>query len=227
MSIFHQHRRPGPHRRAWCSLTLARWCSPAVARRRDRRQTPTTVNVSGGSQGASQTVPTGQDAIRLARAAEAERREHAVAGRDRHRRPHRQGRQPEGRADLADRNRAGARDRDAPVDAGNQAARRRGRDQPAGSGELQRLALRRRARRQRPRSAGARAGRAAKKEIVAEGPPVSVGCAGAGQGVSTTERAIFIPCGDGGDASDGRRRRSSSFRSRSRRRSRACRAFPA
>ncbi len=36
------------------------------------------------------------------------------------------------------------------------------------------------------------------EETFAEGPPISIGCAGAGQPLSTTERAIAIPCGDGG-----------------------------
>jgi len=37
----------------------------------------------------------------------------------------------------------------------------------------------------------------------ATGEEVSVGCAGAGQGVSSTEHAISIPCGSDGNGSDG------------------------
>ncbi len=35
-------------------------------------------------------------------------------------------------------------------------------------------------------------------ETFAEGPPVTVGCAAPGQGLSTTDRSISIPCGGGG-----------------------------
>ena len=42
-------------------------------------------------------------------------------------------------------------------------------------------------------------------EEFAEGPPISIGCGAPGQGLTTTDRAISIPCGNGGEgkAADG------------------------
>ena len=177
--------------------------APARASRRGQAQTPTTVNVSGGSQGASQTVPTGETrfGLRVPLKPNAENTLSLVAT------------DTDGRTAKVDNLKVAQISLTEIVQARVTATR-------LSTPEVKQLVAEGVINLQDPDNYNVSRfvvalvvnGREVqvpvpvvrhKKEIVAEGPPVSVGCAGAGQGVSTTERAIFIPCGDGGNASDG------------------------
>jgi hypothetical protein len=179
---------------------LAVVLAPSLAR--GQAQTPTTVNVSGGSQGATQTVPTGETrfGLRVPLKPNAENTLSLVAT------------DTDGRTAKVDNLKVAQISLTEIVQARVTATR-------LSTPEVKQLVAEGVINLQDPDNYNVSRfvvalvvnGREVqvpvpvvrhKKEIVAEGPPVSVGCAGAGQGVSTTERAIFIPCGDGGNASD-------------------------
>ena len=187
-------------------MLRASWRSPLVlapSLARGQAQTPTTVNVSGGSQGANQTVPTGETrfGLRVPLKPNAENTLSLVAT------------DTDGRTAKVDNLKIAQISLTEIVQARVTATR-------LSTPEVKQLVAEGVINLQDPDNYNVSRfvvalvvnGREVqvpvpvvrhKKEIVAEGPPVSIGCAGAGQGVSTTERAIFIPCGDGGNASDG------------------------
>lgn len=177
-------------------LALAVVLTPSLAR--GQAQTPTTVNVSGGSQGASQTVPTGETrfGLRVPLKPNAENTLSLVAT------------DTDGRTAKVDNLKVAQISLTEIVQAKVTATR-------LSTPEVKQLVAEGVINLQDPENYNVSRfvvalvvnGREVQvpvpvvrhvKEIVAEGPPVSVGCAGAGQGVSSTERAIFIPCGDGG-----------------------------